>query len=336
MVTIKDIANASGVSASTVSIILNGKSQERKISDKTCQKVWEAVRTLGYQPNIAARTLRDQSDNDIRTIALYWANDFRTTMLSRFLKGLERVRTEEGTLPYEIAIYPYENDRLNKQSALLTGKRFHGAIIANASKTDLDFIKNSLLPVPIVLYNRPVDGICSVTVDNALMGQRAATALLERGRSTPWILSDDNTFPGMELRISGFLNAMEAKGIHFPQTHILSGPSTPQAGAAMTEAVLSSSSDCDSIYCLSDAIALGCLHTLNKHHVPVPGKISVISIGNGEKDYAMYATPPLSTVYLPMEDMAQKCLEILLALLDHHTPEETHVIMDTPLFIRTS
>ena len=47
MVTVKDIAKASGVSASTVSIILNGKSRERKISEKTCQNVWQAVKELG-------------------------------------------------------------------------------------------------------------------------------------------------------------------------------------------------------------------------------------------------------------------------------------------------
>lgn len=335
MVTIKDIAKASGVSASTVSIILNGKSQERKISQKTCERVWEAVRSLGYQPNIAARTLRDTNDNDTRTIALYWANDFRTTMLSRFLKGLERAR-ENAAIPCEITIYPYENDRLHEQTPLLSGKRFHAAIIANASAADMDFIKNSIFPIPLALYNRQLEGIYSVTVDNARMGSLAASALLGRGKKWPWILTSDSTFPGMELRISGFLETMAAQGVTIPKEHILHGHGTPEAGASMTEALLSHKDHCDSIYCLSDAIAYGCLHTLNLHNIAIPGEISVVSIGNGEKDYAMYATPSLSTVYLPMEDMASHCLKALLDLLCHKTPRETNLLLDTPLFMRTS
>ncbi len=335
MVTVKDIAKASGVSASTVSIILNGKSQERKISKKTCEKVWETVRRLGYQPNIAARTLREQSVNDRYTIALYWANDFRTTMLFRFLKGLEQAR-QKTQIPYEIAIYPYENDHLKNQAPLLSGRRFHAAIIANASKDDMDFIKRNVFPVPVVLYNRQLEDIYSVTVDNAQMGALAARALLSRQKTMPWMFTSDNTFPGMELRIAGFINEMAVHGISVPESHILSGTGTVQSGAAMAEILLDKGNPCDSIYCLSDAIAFGCLHTLNRRQISIPGEISVISIGNGEKDYAMYSTPALSTVYLPMEDMASRCLEILLSLLAHNPPAQKNLLLETPLYMRMS
>lgn len=335
MVTIKDIAKASGVSASTVSIILNGKSQERKISKKTCEAVWDAVRILGYHPNIAARSLRAPQDSNIQTIALYWANDSRTTMLSRFLKGLEQVRSSTD-MHYEIVIYPYDNDHLNEQTSLLSGKRFHATIIANASQIDMEFIKNNFFPVPVVLYNRQLENQYSVTVDNEKMGTLAAHALIDKGKTTPWILTSETSFPGMDLRITGFLKAMTQIKCNVPEEHILYGQSTPESGARLTETILNSNVCCDSIYCLSDAIAYGCLHTLNKHRISIPEKISVISIGNGEQEYAAYATPPLSTVYLPMEDMANQCLKTLLSLLAHKTPAQKNIVLDTPLFTRTS
>ncbi len=63
MATIKDVAKQAGVSVTTVSIIINGKSEERKISTATQQRVAEAMRS-GYQPNLSARRLRSQKMND--------------------------------------------------------------------------------------------------------------------------------------------------------------------------------------------------------------------------------------------------------------------------------
>ena len=64
MATIKDVAKLSGVSVTTVSIIINGKAEERKISDSTCRKVLEAKRELGYQTNLSARRLRYQESKN--------------------------------------------------------------------------------------------------------------------------------------------------------------------------------------------------------------------------------------------------------------------------------
>ena len=68
MATIREVAAKAGVSLSTVSIIINGQAQERKISPATCKRVWDAVRELDYQPNIAARKLRQSGGSSSITI----------------------------------------------------------------------------------------------------------------------------------------------------------------------------------------------------------------------------------------------------------------------------
>ncbi len=333
MVTVKDIAKAAGVSPSTVSIILNGKNEERKISDKTCKKVWEAVQSLGYQPNIAARTLRDSQDNGPRTIALYWANDFRTSMLSRFLKGLELAAADDG---HEIVVFTYANDQLNRQKALLSGKRFHAAIIANASKKDMEFINSVVFPVPVVLYNRQAPDYYSVTVDNYKMGRLAAEAFHQKGKKHPWIITSTDVFPGMSLRIDGFCQTLEALGIPCPADDRKTAVNSLESGARMMQEILRSKRPCDCVFCLSDAIAHGVLYTLNREGKKIPEEISVISIGNGESEYSQYSIPPLTNVYLPMEDMAKNCLEILQRLLDHEEVPQKNLLLDTPLILRES
>jgi len=63
MATIKDVANLAGVSVSTVSVIINNKAEERKISTATREKVEEAIKQLNYQPSISARKLRSNESN---------------------------------------------------------------------------------------------------------------------------------------------------------------------------------------------------------------------------------------------------------------------------------
>ncbi|MDE6185713.1 MAG: LacI family DNA-binding transcriptional regulator, partial [Lachnospiraceae bacterium] len=71
MVGIKDIAKKAGVSFSTVSIILNGRAEERKISPGTQKKVMDAVKELQYRPNISAKSLKEGRNSSF-VIALFW------------------------------------------------------------------------------------------------------------------------------------------------------------------------------------------------------------------------------------------------------------------------
>ena len=83
MATIKDVAKKAGVSVSTVSIVINGKSKERSIPEATQEKVAKAMAELGYQPNQTARRLRTK-DEQRPVIAFYWPLDFRVPSLPLF------------------------------------------------------------------------------------------------------------------------------------------------------------------------------------------------------------------------------------------------------------
>ena len=93
---------------------------------------------------------------------------------------------------------------------------------------------------------------------------------------------------------------------------------------------------CTAIYCASDAIALGALRTLYDRGIRVPEQLSVISIGNGESSYAAYAMPALSNIYLPMETMAEKCLELAKDAVASHTLKPVRICLATPFQLRES
>ena len=333
MATIREVAALAGVSLSTVSIVINGQAAERKITDATCKKVWDAVEQLGYHPNIAARKLR-VPDSGTLTIALYWSNDFRTALLGRFLQGMQRELSARPDI--ELVVVTYPSGGLSRQSSLKEGRRFHGAIIANASEEDLAFLEEQKFPFPVVLYNRESRNYSFVTVDERKMGRLAAEKLLSFGHRNICVLSSPHRFPYMRERDEGLLSAYQAAGYPVYESRMIETESSLAGGAAACGRILDAMEPCTALYCSSDAIGLGALRTLYDRGLKVPEQMSVLSIGNGEPAYAAYSVPALSNIYLPMEAMAERCLQLALKQIAAHGGGNEQIYLDTPVYLRES
>lgn len=309
MVTIKQIAAEVGISATTVSIVLGGKAEERKISAATQKKIFETANRLGYQPNIAARSLRAGSGADELRIAMLWAEDFRASMMVRFWDGL---RAELAQLEQKIrlVIYPYTNDHLSEVRALTSASDCHAAIICNASDADLHFLQQTQLAIPVVLYNRTCPGYCSVNVDDALMGALAARALSDQGCRHGVVLTNAPVFNGMEVRVQSFLLEGARHGLDAWVAPYCD--SSARGGYEGARAIWSSGgAGCpDALFCGSSLIAHGALRALRE--LGLPQLPRVVAIGNGAPELDELSVPSLSVVYLPMEEMARECLRLLL------------------------
>ncbi len=328
MANLKDVATLAGVSLSTASIVIRGLAEQRKISSSTVERVFKAVQELDYKPSIAARSLRGHKI-EAPIIALYWANDFRTSMLARFLDGLQSI-TQSST-KYSIMIMPYQSGELHTRKELEDGKSFHAALIANANADDLEYLDSTSLPIPIVLYHRLSNKYPCVSVDDSEMGKKAAFALLTRNKSNFAILGSDAVFKGMEYREMGFLQTVNSNGS--TNIQILRNQNSVAGGIAMVEQIYP---NVDGLFCVSDAIAFGALMELRRKGIEVPEQISIVSIGNGDQTYTTGVLPAISTVFLPMEEMANKCLMLLLDLLQHKEIPKSPLILDTPFIMRES
>jgi len=308
MVTIKELAAVAGVSPSTVSIVLRGKSEERKIPYRTQKKVLEAAQKLGYQPNVSARRLRVQSQESL-VIAVFWASDFRAPMMVRFLRGLQ-----EGILnsdqKCEVVIHPYKNNSLNE--SLLSLGMCNAAIICNASESDMTYLENHTFPVPIVLYNRQSENYCTVNVNNERMGALPAEIFAARNHKHAILLSSDSTFPGMEVRVESFIRTAEQAGI---TTQTILVENSMRGGYEGGNMISRMNPLPDSVFCVSDFLAIGALRAFSKANFKVPNDLELISIGNGDKELEEYASTSLSVVHLPMEKMAEACYKLTLDLM---------------------
>lgn len=327
MVTIKQIAQAVGLSPSTVSIVLGGKAEQRKISAETQRRILDAASELGYRPNIAARSLRGGAGAEELQVAVFWAQDFRAQMMVRFLQGL-RGEMERQTRAIRLVIYPYNNDALHKMTALTSASTCHGALICNASYADMSFLADACLPIPAVLYNRFCPGYASVNVDDAHMGALAARAFADQGCRRAVVLTSPPVFEGMEVRVQGFVLEGSAHGLTTADT-IYCDNSIRGGYGAMHRFLRrpSGAEETDALFCGSSMIAHGVLRALWESGLPRTRWPKVIAVGNGSEEEDEYTTPSLSVVQLPMEQMAAACLRLLLDRLEgRDASPESHML----------
>lgn len=305
MVTLKDIAQETGLSASTVSIVLKGNGNARKISQDTQEKVLSTAKRLGYKPNIQARILRGGVPTRY-TITLFWASDIRIHMLSRFLNGLQNALMVNH-YPCDLQIKPYDNHHLCDvltQEAMLS---CNGMIICNPSEQDMAFLEQLDCLVPVVLYNRYSEKYFTVNMDDETIGRLPAEVFARHGKTRPAILKAPATFHGMEIRTSVFESRTQAARMEPPISVLATDSMDGGYAAALQLCSINPLPDC--LLCMSDNIALGALKAFHQKGVRIPEDLELISVGNGSPEQQAYAIPSLSVVNLPMEDMAAACLK---------------------------
>lgn len=335
MASIKDVATAAGVSLSTASIVINGKSEERKISKKTQKKVLDAMHSLNYIPNVSAKSLR-RGDSQNYIVALFWNFDFRSTMMHRFLFGVQK-KIIESHSNMSIVIHPYQTGNLKKEEQSFLSGEFHAAIIANADSNDLDYLNKSKFRVPIILYNRLLEGYCSVNVDDKNIGRLAADHLFSKGYRRPAVVHGTQNFPGAAKREEGFFERMKEHGLILPENRfIFAGNSIKggyECGQMMLKAQNIDMADC--YFCSSDFIALGLMNAWADKKL-IPNKIGIIAIGNNDPQYSKYHVPSLSVINMPIEEMAEQCCQFLIDRM--YTLQTTPEIkfFKTELLCRTS
>ncbi|NLL34566.1 MAG: LacI family transcriptional regulator [Clostridiales bacterium] len=333
MPTIKEIAAVTGYSPSTVSVVLRGKGNERKILQSTQEKILTAARNLGYTPNISARRLRNIQFSKKLVLAVFWASDFRASMVVRFLRGLQREVAESKT-DCEIIIRPYTNGTLSEAASLSEMNMFNAAIICNASAADIEFLEENEFPIPIILYNRVSEKYCTVNVDSTKLGGLAADVFLSHNKKAPAVITSEPVFSDMILRVESFYNAFEKQGITYRKT--IYEENTMKGGYEAAKLIAESDSLPDCVFCASDALAIGALRAFSQCGIRIPDDIELISVGNGENDMQEYASTSLSVVHIPMEDMAAFCFRILIDVTNGKVQPPYSVVLPVKYIPRES
>jgi len=331
MASMKQIAELANVSVTTASIVLNGKGEQQRISAETQRRVMEAARALDYRPNISAKRLRSGGETVAPVIALFWTLDTRSSLLGPFLKGVQdAMQTLE--VEHELLIQPFVGSRIQDVKSLMTGTRFNGAIITNATEEDENYLNEAELNIPIVLYQRSSDKHSFVTVDNYGTGQRIARLLASRGHTRVGLILPQVSSSAIRLRKEGFLQEAASLGMAVSENHIAYGEFSESGGYKAALQIIISEERPTALFISSDQMAVGALLALREQGVQVPADMEIV--GHDDYDNARYSVPPLTTVHLPIQEMAAACVHMLVDLLGHKIAPPVSRMFETQIIVR--
>lgn len=333
MVSIKEIAKHVNVSQTTASIVLNGKGDKIGIAAKTQQKILEAARTLGYSPNISARRLRNGEETISPVIALFWPVDIRSSLIGSFLNSVQKELSSYDQ-EYDLLIQPFVGSHIKDIRSLITGTRFNGAIITNLSEEDEKFLEQSSPNVPIVLYQRYSEKYSYVNTDNYGNGREIARLYAARGHQNVSIIIPDVDSSAARLRRDGFLEGVKEFGLTLAEGHIAYGSYSEKGGYNACKELLKYSKNTTALFVLSDHMAVGALAALDELGIKVPDDMELVS--HDDYEIAQFTIPSLTSMHIPVDDMAKGCVNILTDLISHTVAAPVRKHYDSHLVVRNS
>ncbi|MCI2238124.1 LacI family transcriptional regulator [Paenibacillus sp. TRM 82003] len=330
----RDVATEAGVSPMTVSNALTGR---RPVSARTRQLVMETVERLGYQVNVAARSLR-QGRTGVVGIAVPTLDSHYYSQLSHRLvrafsqAGLATV-VEETHASREGELAAFRDSRLNA---------YDGLVIAALGLTEREI--NALSrEVPVVVLgeqelHQTVDHVSMPNVE----GAEAATRLLvERGcrrlavvGSPPLDDLEGTTIPegpAFTLRAHGFRHVVRDSGVEATAVH--SGV-TQAAGAHCARLLLQQPETPDGIFCVTDTLAFGVVRGLADHGVRVPDDVLVVGFDDVED--ARYHIPSLSSIAPDHAQLVDQAVQLLNRRIADPSAEPRDVTVGFQLVERES
>lgn len=342
MPTLKDVAALAGVSAATVSLYLNGKAAGR-ISSQKQKEIEEALQQLSYQPTPAARELkRLKNIPRVYTVAVYWAADPRSALLSKVMTGIQASLAKKPDIPFNVVICPYQPNELYKQKGLIEPHLYNydASIIANTSMRDMEYLDSIKPNIPVVLLNRRLEQYSYVSINNQKMGAALADMIADRGFKRVAVFRTQSPYLAVNDRVAGFISGCRSKGVDMPNHALFYTDNSTDGGIQAARDFLKLEERPDVVFCDSDAIALGALYAFYQAGVRIPKDLSVISIGLYHSSTSKCSIPPLTVSEVPLTQMAEGCMDYVIRALTDKSyaadPEPVHVELETKIIVRES
>lgn len=310
-VTIKEVAQAAGVSTQTVSRVLNDRPD---VSSDTRARIQQLIAELGYSPNALARSLIQGRSNTIGVVG-YGLSYYGP---SRVVTGIERRANELGySLLFSLLRDPEQNSGEDVFHNLLD-RQVDGIIWAvPETGGSREWIKRKLprLANPVVFINTgPVPGLAVAAIDNRAGGRLAVEHLLAQGYRRIGIITGPETWWESRQREQGWRDAMTAAGMQdHLETWKVTGDWYPASGEAGLQALLERSPDLEAVFACNDPMAAGALRAARRLGRSVPADLAVV--GYDDTPEAAYYFPPLTTVRQPLAEMGGQAVEMLHAML---------------------
>jgi LacI family transcriptional regulator len=330
--TIYELAEMVGLSAGTVSRVMNGR---EGIAPATRERVLRVAAEHGYQASFHARNLRSRRSLAIGVVSPLRASELvLNPVYPELLGGIGDGLSGGGyVLTLLTATDEVEHERVK---TLVREHRVDGLIFPAARDGDLLVTWAQEQRVPMVLVGQRDDRprVPWVDCDADRAAERLATRLLDAGRRRFAILSGPPSYSSARLRREGSLRALQAAGAEVCADAV--GDFSTQFGLETARELLRrpAAERPDAILAASDLIAAGALQAAHDTSMRVPEDVAIT--GFDDRLLASYVWPALTTVRMPLSEMGAASAELVMRMARGEPVETSRLVFRTSLIARAS
>ena len=330
-ITIKDVANYSGFSTSTVSIVLNNKGS--RIPVEARDRIISAAKELNYIPNINARSLVSGRSRTIGVVIPDISNSFFSTLV-------HDIQIELNSKGYDVFLCNSDEKLSNdlKYIELLKCRDVDGMILALGAESmkseNLEKIKNLLdnLSIPIVLLDRYFEyNTNKVTIDNYSSGKNVIKVLYENNHRKIGLITGPLSLSSSRDRLDGVISFLTEKGLKLDNNLIYEGKYNYDSGYEGARKLINNGAT--AIFAFNDLQAYGVISYCNEMNINIPKELSVI--GFDDLETSRIINPKLSTVRQPLDEMSLEVCKAIIDALDGKD-EIKDVKLKTQIILRDS
>lgn len=302
-VTIRDVAQAAGVSTATVSQVLNGS---RPVADETRRRIEQVIAELGYRPNTFARALKTLRSQLVGVVLPDLSNPFYPTLV----RGVQDELSLSG---YHAVIVNTDAEREQELElvAELVDRQVDGLVLATFTLNDADYAGIAAKGVPFVIVGQ-AEGFDHVHTSDYAAAFEMTTYLLDKGYGSVAHLAGP---PGRGIgpaapRLAGYRAAMRKRGLRGAEAPVARGEFTVAGGSKAMLKLLESSVRPRAVFCANDLMALGAIEAAGTAGLRVPEDLAVA--GFDDIDAASLIRPSLTTVGHSARELGAKAAGLLL------------------------
>ena len=326
-VTLKSVAAHVGLSAGTVSAVLNDAPSARHIPKQTRERIIAAARTLDYRPNFFARSLRKRRTFTIGVIAHEIGDGYSSSIIA----GIESGARQRDYF-FVTGVHRHDNDLFDRYTRLLLERGAEGIIT-------LDFNLGHCLPVPVVAIPGHTDheGVTNIVLDHRHAAELALKHLVELGHRQIAILRGHPESADSNYRWNAVEEVAQDIGLELDPDLVIqidSQESTPVLGYPYGKQLLERRRPFTALFAYNDISAIGAIRAFQEAGMRVPEDISVV--GFDDIPAAAFHHPSLTTVRQPLRRMGEIAVEILIARIEDGDDWRREVPVQPEIVVRES
>jgi DNA-binding LacI/PurR family transcriptional regulator len=330
-VTVKDIARMLGLSKSTVSRALGGKSD---IHPETKKKIISLAEQLKYEKNSIAVSLKQKKTNIIGVIVPETINRF-------FARAIGGIQTRAEMAGMNVMICQSNESYITEKKSLqsLLGSRVDGLVVSVSSETDNSshFLSLQEKRVPLVFFDRILEDVSAsqVVTNNHDVAFQGTLHLIQQNCKSIVFVTGPAHLNTSKNRLQGYVDALSSNNLPFIESNVIYAPYGHNNNTeAYTRQLLSLPQRPDAIFAINDYMAMEMIHLIRKAGLRVPEDIAILGFNN--ETICEFMEPRLSSIEHPAHEIGMAAADVLLnhIFYSDYVPEKR--VITSKLVVRDS